>query len=172
LRGRREETVIATARSGRDAVGYLALHHQNGTGDPFGSASGKQLQQNVRGDVVRQIPDHVSCLALRCKRAEIGLQNIAFDNRYLWLIAKPEGQFGCKSPVEFQSNQPMAAPSKYLGNRAVTGTNFNYCPLGKIAKSVDNGVAGSIVHKKVLAEFWLTFHLHPMVSGSPRALID
>jgi hypothetical protein len=33
-------------------------------------------------------------------------------------------------------------------------------------------MAGCIIHKKVLAEFWFTFHLHPMVCYLPRALID
>jgi hypothetical protein len=31
-------------------------------------------------------------------------------------------------------------------------------------------MAGSIVHKKVLPEFWLMFHLHPTVCNLP--LID
>jgi hypothetical protein len=50
--------------------------------------------------------------------------------------------------------------------------NLNYSALANIAKSVDDGMAGSIIHKKVLAEFWLTFHLHPMVCDLSRALID
>jgi hypothetical protein len=52
----------------------------------------------------------------------------------------------------------------------MTRPNLDHRPLGKIAKSVDNGMAGGIVHQKILAEFWLMFHLHPMVRDI--ALID
>jgi hypothetical protein len=52
----------------------------------------------------------------------------------------------------------------------VPRSNLNYRPLANIAKGVHDGMAGSIVDKKVLPEFWLAFHLHPC--GSPRALID
>jgi hypothetical protein len=66
----------------------------------------------------------------------------------------------------------VAPPGQYLGNRPMTGSNLDYGALANITKSVDDGMAGSIVHKKVLAEFWLTFHVHPMVCDLPRALID
>jgi hypothetical protein len=101
---------------------------------------------------------------------KVGFENVAFDNLYLRLIAKSEGQFGGQGPVELQRNQPAAAPGEYLGNRAVARSNLDHGPLANIAKGVDDGMAGSIIHKKVLPEFWLTFHLHPC--DSPRALID
>jgi len=49
-------------------------------------------------------------------------------------------------------------------------SDFNHGSLANIAKGVDDGMAGSIVHKKVLPEFWLTLHLHPW--DSLRAPID
>ena len=53
------------AWSSSDAVGHLTLHHQNGTGDESRAASGKELKQNIRGDVVRQVPDYIGGLTHR-----------------------------------------------------------------------------------------------------------
>ena len=66
----------------------------------------------------------------------------------------------------------------------VNAPQCGYCQSGQIMQAIallkskphptdqeiDDGMAGSIVHKKVLPEFWLTFHLHPC--DSLRALID
>ena len=163
LRRGREQTIIANTRRSGDAVGHLALHHQNGTGDQSRAACGKELQQNVRSDVVRKVPNDISRLAFGHNRSKVGLQNIVFDNLYLGLIAKSEGQFGRKSTIEFQRNQPATAPGQDFRDGPVAGSDLDHGSLAEIAKSVDDGMTGSIVHKKVLAEFWLTFHLHPMV---------
>ena len=88
------------------------------------------------------------------------------------MTSKTKGQFGRECRVELQRNQSAAAPREYLSNCAMARPNLNHRPLAKIAESVDDGMAGSIIHKKVLAEFWLTFHLHPMLYYLPRALID
>ena len=170
LRCGRQQTVVANSRSSRDALGNLTLHHQNGTRDQSCGARSKELQQNIRSDVVRQVSDHIGGFIVGNQRSEIGLENIAFDNLYLGLIAKPESQFGCERPIKLQRNQPAAPPGENLSDRPVARPNLNHGPLGKIAKSVDNGMTGSVVHKKVLPEFWLTFHLHPMVCNF--ALID
>jgi hypothetical protein len=146
------------------------LHHQNSAEDQPRTARGKKLQQNIRGDVVRQVPHDVSSLALRHKRSKVGFENVSFDDLYLWLIAKSEGQLGRQRTVELQRNQSAAASREYLSDRAPARSNLDHGSLANIAKSVHDGMAGRIIHKKVLAEFWLTFHLHPM--ELPRALID
>src|SRR5260370_24588057 len=160
LRSRREQTVVANAWSSGDAVGHLALHHQNRTGDQPRTVCSKELQQNIRRDVVRQIPDDVSGFAIGYKRSKVGFENVGFDNLYLRLIAKSEGQFGGQVPIEFQRNQPAAAPDEYLGDGAMARSNLDHGPLANIAKGVDDGMAGSIIHKKVLPDFVVTFHTH------------
>jgi hypothetical protein len=172
LRSRRKQAVIANARSSGDAIGHLALHHDDGTLDQSRAPCSKELKQDVRSDVVRQVPNHVHSFAFWNERSKVGLEDVALDNLYLGLVAKPEGQFGRERRVEFKSNQTPTAPGKDLGNRTVARADLNNRAFTGITKSVDDGMAGTIIHKKVLAEFWLTFHLHPMACDFSHSLID
>lgn len=167
---RGEQTVIADARSSRDAIGYLALHHENGTRQQSRSTGGKELQQDVRGNVVRKISDYVDSFTLRYERSKVRLENVTFDDPHLWLIAKTKGKLRCERVVEFQRDQAAAAAREDFGNGAMARSDLDHDSLANIAESVDDGVAGSIVYKKILPEFWLLFHLHRV--NWLRTLID
>src|SRR5215469_3450814 len=80
LYGYSEKTVIARTGSGGHAVGHLALHHQHGTIKRltvFG-----ELEQDGRGDVVRQISDNDEALTrISGRRREIEREHIdRFDS--------------------------------------------------------------------------------------------
>jgi len=79
------------------------------------------------------------------------------------LIPKAEGQLGCESTVQLQGNEPLATTCEDFGNRAVTWADLDYGALANVAEGVHNGMASSIIHKKVLPKFWFKFHLHPIV---------
>jgi hypothetical protein len=53
----------------------------------------------------------------------------------------------------------------------MTWANLDNGPLAKITKSVDDGVTGSVVDKKILSQLRLTFHLHPMFAVCSCALL-
>ena len=94
-----------------------------------------------------------------------------FKNLYLWLIAKTEGQFGRKPPVELQRNQLVASSCQYFGNRSMAWADLDDGTLAKITKSVHDGVTGRVIDQKILPQLRLTFHLHPMFAVSSCALL-
>lgn len=163
LGGCGEKAVVANAGSCRDAVGDLALHHENGAGEASGAPGGEKLQKDVRGDVVGKISDDVCRFALGDEIAKVGLEDVGFDDAYVWLVAEAEGEFGCQGAVEFEGDQGAAATGEDLGDRPVTRTDFDYRALADISERIGDGVASCVIHKKVLSEFWLPFHLHPIV---------
>ena len=79
LHGDREQAVVARAGLGNHAVGHLALHHQHGAVER-GVACG-QLEQDGRGDAVRQVANHQQALAVRRGgRRKVELQHVLLDD--------------------------------------------------------------------------------------------
>ena len=69
LRCGREEAEVAAAGWGGDALGDLTLHHEDGGGKETGRSEGgtEQMEEDVRGDVVREVADDVGA-----RRGEAG----------------------------------------------------------------------------------------------------
>ena len=60
LGGGGEETVVADAGRGGDAVGDFALHHEDGATEVGGGA--EEVEEDVGGDVVGEVADDVGGL--------------------------------------------------------------------------------------------------------------
>ena len=80
--------IIPRARRSRHALRNFALHHQHGHIQR--RVAGRQLEQNRRGDVIRQVAHHAQPLSgLGCRRRKIELQYILLDDGHALRIELP-----------------------------------------------------------------------------------
>lgn len=163
LGGCRQEAVVADAGGGGDSISDFALHHQDSAGDDAKGAGGEELQQDIGSDVVGEVSDDVGGFSWWDESAEVGFQDVDFDDLDIWLVAEAEGEFGGEGAIQFEGDEPFAAAGEYLGDGSVAGANFDDGTLGHVAEGVHNGVAGGVVDKEVLTEFGLVYHGHPKV---------
>jgi hypothetical protein len=87
------------------------------------------------------------------------------------LIAESEGQLRRERAVELEGDEPMATACEYLGDGSFARADLDNGAVAEIAESVDDGVTGGVVHKKVLAQLRFAVHMHPMSSGLSAALV-
>ena len=156
-----EHAVVADAGEGGDAIGDLALHHEDGAFERGGEGGGEEFEQDVGGDVVGEVADDVEAVRLglgafafefeQC--GEVGFEDVGLVDADVGMIAEAEGEFGGEGGVELDSDETVGAGGEDLGEGAVAGADLDDGAGGEVAEGVDYGVAGAVVDEKVLAEF-------------------
>jgi hypothetical protein len=133
-----------------DAVGYLALHHDDSASEQPLSSYGEEVQQDVRGDVVWQVADDVYGLAFG-ELGEIGLEDVGVVNGDVRIVAEAEGQLAGEGRVELDAVQACAAGSEEVGDGSVAGADFDDGALAYIAEGFGDAEAGVLVDEEVLS---------------------
>ena len=156
LGGGGEQTVVADAGRGGYALGDFALHHQDGAGDLAGGGGFKEMEQDVRGDVVRQVADNIEGFTLRSQRSQVGREDVGFEDFDSGVFAEAEAQFGGKGAIEFDRDQALGARREDVGDGAVAGTDLDDSTLREVAQRVGDPVARVLIDKKILTKLWLS----------------
>jgi len=152
-----EQTVVARAWMGGDAVGNFALNHEDGEVER--GVAGRQLEQDRRGDVVGQIADHAEPLARRSGNLiEIEVEYVLFKDRD-FVGRKLRAQLCGEVMIQFDSNHAACFCGQGSGDGASAGANFDDGAAGEIAECGDNTLTGVRVVEEVLSEFGLGGHV-------------
>ena len=135
----------------RHPIGNLPLHHQN---CPLHNRLElKQPQQNVRRDVVRQIPNHQQLFSVHApQRRKIRPQNIPLQNLDRNPIRKLLPQPPRQLPIQLNRHQPTSPPRQQRGKSAPPRPNLHHGPVRSVPQRVDDGSLRRGIDKEVLTE--------------------
>jgi len=86
------------------------------------------------------------------------LQDVDLNDLNLRLVLESEGECRSEVAIQFECDESTAAWSEDVSNRTLAGADFDERTLAHVAESICDSMAGAIVYKEVLSEFWLTFH--------------
>ncbi len=163
LRGCRKQAIVAASSRCRQAVGNFFLHHEDNRRKI--TVVFQQPQQNVGGDVVRQVADDAGWfgreIQARAQAARLGtedriqfdLQDIAFDDFDLGLHGELHAELGRKDTVQFHRDQPPRLPRQHIGDGAAAGADLQHGGLGNIAQRLDNAQSRRFARQKMLSQF-------------------
>ena len=159
LRRRGEHAVVTYTGSCRDPLRNLALHHQDSPVHQTLPRRRKQVQQNVRGDVVRKVSDHIERLARRRNLRKVRGQHIYFKNGHVRLFAKAKPQLRCQRSVQLQCDQAACPWRQQFGDRTVARPNLHHRARSHVAQSVGDALPRLVVDEKILSQFRFFRHL-------------
>ena len=158
LGGCGEEAVVADAGCGGEAVGDLALHHEDGAGKEVGAGERKEAEEDFGGDVVGKVSDDVGGFAGRDESGEVGCEDVGVEDLDVEVGAEFEAEFGGEGGVELDGDEAAAARGEDGGDGAVAGADLDYGAGGDVAEGIGDCVAGAVVGEEVLAEGGLSGH--------------
>ena len=144
---------------GGDAVGHFALHHQDCQIEC--GVAGRQLEQNRRSDVVRQVAHYTQslarCAVLRKRRSKVEVQHVLFDDRDL-LRWKLHAQAESEIVIEFNCDNVFCACGQRSSYSALARANLDHSAAREVAKRSHDAFNRLRIAEKILAEFWLGGH--------------
>src|SRR5208337_4022229 len=126
--------------------------------------AGRQLEQNRRRDVIRQIADHAQPSSrLGRRRSKIELQDILLDDGYASgryaLVVKLSAQSRGKLTIELNRHYASGTRRQRSRQRAAAGANLHHRAPRKIAQRAHNALDRLSIHKKILSELGFLGHL-------------
>ena len=115
------------------------------------------MQQNVRRNVVGQIPNHIQGLVCLSKLTQVHGQHIRLDNLDLRLFPKTKPKLRCQSPVQLHSDKPLRARRQNVGNRSMPRPNLDHLTRTHIPQRVGNTLPRLVIHQKILPKLRLPY---------------
>lgn len=117
------------------------------------------MQQNIRGDVVRKVANHIKgCGFLigvlsrrRQEAAQIGLQDVGVVHGHVWLVAKAKRELSRQRRVKLDAVQPGAAGRKVSRDGAMPGADLDNGMSMDLTECVRDPQARSFIDQEVLA---------------------
>src|SRR5262249_20857063 len=162
LRRGGEQAIVARARLGSDAIRHLALHHDHDHIELV--MKFKEVQENVRCDVVRQVAHHAGARRLERTQviqrsdgavqdgAEIHLEHVGFDDLHVRLAGIAEAELRGQEPVKLDGDQPAGPAGQQLRERAFAGPDLHCHGLRHVTQGVHNFFRCAWVGQEILSQ--------------------
>ena len=126
----------------------------------------EQVKDQRGGDVVGQVAHQPEWLG--CQGAEIKAQGIALDQMQPGLVGKPLAKAGGQVTVDLDGREPITMRQQSLGQRGLTGSDFDdVFPRARV-DGLDDVVDHMAVGEEVLAEAFAR-GMHQRASSAARA---
>src|SRR5579883_822349 len=110
----------------------------------------KQMQQNVRCNVIRQVSDHDQLSLASSQSGKIYCQDVLFDDLDMMQLSKLPAQSRCQIAIQLHSQQFPGSLRKQFSDGSLTRTDLDHGGIGNIAQGLHDAPARAAVRKKIL----------------------